>query len=228
MLCTGTTTDITEFYFMVKHLGHITYRAQCMCIFRHSHNEDWIEVLNPDNIFLCSFKKESIHCKYSLEKIALVKINFSSCFSVKTVNRQVDIKQLQLEILLIREDTVTERLDYLFNTRLIRLSSMNSCWSFGYCKKSGTLQILWAVLSQNLFICIQSLCIAVDLSEAIPWILYKKIMQLVSRPMALLSDCYGREQRGELPKMQLLGIPFLQRTETGRIFLWVLERPADS
>lgn len=46
--------------------------------------------------------------------------------------------------------------------------------------------------------------------------------------MALLSDCYGSEQRGELAQMQLLGTPFLQRTEAGRIFLWILERPADS
>lgn len=128
-LTTGTTTGNTEFYFMMKQLDHFTYRAQCTRIFRHSHHEDWIEILNQDATFLMLFQR----AKYSglcRKKIAPVKINWSSCFSVTKVNGQVDTKQLHLRNLSIREDTVTERLDYLFNTGLIPLSPKNSCWSF--------------------------------------------------------------------------------------------------
>jgi len=53
-------------------------------------------------------------------------------------------------------------------------------------------------------------------------------MQLVSWITALFSECYGRDQRGELPQRHLLEMYFLQRIEVGRICLWVLERPVDS
>lgn len=86
--------------------------------------------LNPKVlIFWCSFQELSIHCILRLSKIALVKIN-CSCSSVTRLDGQVDTKKLQLKILSIREDTVTEGLDYLFNASLIPLSLMNSCWRF--------------------------------------------------------------------------------------------------
>lgn len=94
-------------------------------------------------------------------------------------------------------------------------------------KMSATLYVLWAEPSQNISICIQSLSTTHLTCLRQFHGFYTKLMQLVNWPMALSPQSYGREQKGELPQRLLLETYFLQRTEADKIFLWVLERPAN-
>lgn len=84
-----------------------------------------------------------------------------------------------------------------------------------------------SALSESLYLYTITLHHTFDLSEAISWILYQT-NAIGELDYALLSECYRREQRGELPQRRLVETYFLQRTEVGGIFLWVLERPAKS